>query len=156
MCPQELVLGLKRPRRIKEAFLNSPHRCPPQISAPLFSFLALWALLLKPASSCFCHCHRWASTASCFPGECWRGESSRLLRHTLLPIFFLILCPCGSIYVYILNSMYVITKYYVTWALSSLCPDGVLCCHKQTHRLQWFNSQLEIGFPPFPANYLRL
>lgn len=30
MCPQELVLGLKRSRRIKEAFLNSP--LPPRLT----------------------------------------------------------------------------------------------------------------------------
>lgn len=70
--------------------------------------------------------------------------------------FFLLLCMCGSIYVYILNSMYVITEYSVTWSLYWFCPDGVLCCHKRTHRLQWLNSQLEIGFLPCPANYWRL
>lgn len=42
MCPQELVLGLKKVRRVKEMFnsLQSP-ASPPQFFLPVFSYLPL-------------------------------------------------------------------------------------------------------------------
>lgn len=155
MCPQELVLGLKRSRRIKEAFLNSPPPAPhtdlcTRFSSLPFEHFYLNLLLVASVTATAGPAPPAAFQVSAGEENPWDFCDIRCSR------FFLLLCMCGSIYVYILNSMYVITEYYVTWSLYWFFPDGVLCCDKGTHRLQWFNSQLEIGFPPCPANYWRL
>lgn len=122
-------LGSEKVKKNKGSISQLPSPPPPytQISAPLVFFLALWALLLKPASSCFCHCHRWASTASCFPGECWRRESLRLLRHMLLPIFFIIM--------YVWKYIRIHFKFHV-------CNYWILCDLEFVLILPWWGSVL--------------
>lgn len=72
----------------------------------------------------------------------------------LLQIFLLYMY--GNIYVYILNSICMITEHYVTWGLCWFCSDRVICCHKWTHSLQWFGSHLGIGLPPPPCSLFTL
>lgn len=91
-------LGSEKVKKKKGSISQLPSSPPPQISAPLFFFLALWALLLKPASSCFCPCRRWASTASCFPGECWRRESLRPVTYIAPNFFYYYVCV--EVYMY--------------------------------------------------------
>lgn len=51
---------------------------------------------------------------------------------------------------YILNSIYEITKHGVTWALRWFCSDRAMGCPKWTLSLQRFNSWLGI-VPPSPT-----
>lgn len=136
MCPQELVLGLKKPRRIKETFLSSFQCSPVPRKKCLhpFSPLPFEHFYLNPLLVAFITATPGPSRASCFPDECWRWESLKLWQHMLLQIF--LLCMYGNIYVYILNSIYMITEHYVTWGLCWFCSDRGLCCHKWTHSLQ--------------------
>lgn len=114
-----------------------------------FSHLPFEHFLLKPASSCFYHCHNWAVRATCFPGECRRWEILETLAAYVAPDFFFIII-CMEIYVYILNSVSIVIEHYATWGLCWFCSDRVICCHKWTHCLQWFHSQLATGLPSPP------
>ena len=79
--------------------------------------------------------------------ECGRWESLKLSNICCFRFFYYI----GNIYVYILNSTYVITEHYMTWGLCWFCSTRVISCHRWTHSVQWFNSYLGIGLSPPPC-----
>lgn len=144
MCPQELVSGLKKLRRIEETLPNSSALpC-----TPVFSF-ALWALLLKLASSCFYHCHKTAIKSQLLSRWTLEMRIFETLAIYVAPDFKNYIY--GNIYVYILNSIYIITKHYVTRGLCWFCSDRFICSYKWIHSLQWFNSWLGFGLPSPPC-----
>lgn len=123
MYPQELTLGLEKPRRVKETF-STPFIVPlpptPQISALLFSHLPYEHFYLNLLLVAFITATTGPSRASCFPDR-WMWKM-RILETSATYVASDFFYYIGNIYVHILNFIYVITEHYVP----CVCVDSAL------------------------------
>lgn len=100
MCVSRTCLGSEEAEKSKGNILNS-FQCsplPPEISAPLFSHLAFEHFFLKPASSCFYHCHNWASKSQLLSRWMWKMRILETLATYVVPDFYYYICM--EIYMY--------------------------------------------------------